>query len=210
MSALFLVTAFLKWEAAYATLPEDISKQVAVLLQLFGTGWLPILVMLLLGITLFAVGLGPDRLEAWVRWVSQHRTTRPKFDEGQEAQPQILRTLNDEALKQRCRKLSEELFEFYRQEQKDLNKRLRWTALARESSDRIQIRREATALQNKETMDKYREQLGSDVLALVNDLAKGDWVTPEDRKRLKNLTEPQDIQYIAQCLRAICGKSSRV
>ena len=205
---MFLVTAFLKWEAAYATLPEDISKQVAVLLQLFGTGWLPIVAMLLLGITLFAVGLGPDRLEAWVRWVSKHRATRPKSDDGQEAQPQILRTLNDEALKQRCRELSDKLFEFYRQEQEDLKNRLRYTVLTRKLSDGSQIRREATASHDKQTMDKYGEQFGSDVLALSNDLARGNWISLEDQKKLRNPKKPQDIQYIAQCLRAICGKSS--
>jgi hypothetical protein len=114
----------------------------------------------------------------------------------------------DEGIKQRCRELSAKLFKFYRQEQEDLKKRLRYTVLTRELADGIQIRREATARHDKETMDKYGEQLGSDVLVLVNDLAKGDWITPEDQKRLKNPTEPQDIQYIAQCLRATCGKSS--
>lgn len=78
-----MILAFLKWEAAYATLPEDIFGQVAAFLQLFGTGWFPIVVMLLLGIVLFVVGLGPDRLEAWTNWVSRQRAGRRESDEEQ-------------------------------------------------------------------------------------------------------------------------------
>lgn len=120
----------------------------------------------------------------------------------------VIKALDDEDLRQRCRKLSVELFEFYRQEQEDLKRRLRYTVLTRKLSDGSQIRREATDRHDKQTMDKYGEQFGSDVLALSNDLARGDWISLEDQKKLRNPTKPQDIQYIAQCLRAICGKSS--
>lgn len=125
-----------------------------------------------------------------------------------EPQTPVIKALDDEDLRQRCRKLSVELFEFYRQEQEDLKRRLRYTVLTRKLSDGSQIRREATDRHDKQTMDKYGEQFGSDVLALSNDLARGDWISLEDQKKLRNPTKPQDIQYIAQCLRAICGKSS--
>jgi len=109
----------------------------------------------------------------------------------------------NENLRQRCRELSVELFEFYRREQKDLNKRLRWTNLA-EEPDRSQIRRGHTTDHNIQTMDRYGEQLGSDVFALSRDLAQGGWITPQDRDRFENPEKPKDIQDIALRLRAIC------
>lgn len=99
------------------------------------------------------------------RGAFDRRTNRPEPNEGRETEPQVPRTLNYEDLKQRSRELSNKLFEFYRREQEDLDKRLRSTVLAAEY-DRSQIRREATARHNRKTMDRYGEQLGSDVLAL--------------------------------------------
>ena len=62
--------AFLKWETAYASIPGDVSWQITSLLNLLGSGWLPVVGLFLFSLLLFGLWLGPDRLEAWIRWTS--------------------------------------------------------------------------------------------------------------------------------------------
>jgi hypothetical protein len=201
-----MILALLKWEAAYATLPADILGQVSALSQLFGTGWFPIVAMLLLGIALFVVGLGPDRLEAWAGWLSRHRTNGTRPDREREAETQRPVAPVSEDLRQRCCELASEIRKFYNRQQEDLDKRLQssYAAVFLEEPHRTHWRAEQTERHEKWMVDRYSELFGGAVSDLCDNLEPHEWCSPEERKRFENPTGAQDIRYTAQRLEVIC------
>ena len=123
-------------------------------------------------------------------------------------QPAGRQTINED-LRQRCCKLSTEIFEFYKRQRENLIERLQSDYVSSLYNDpaREQKRAELIELHNTWMVDRYGEQFGGRVLKLSDDLANHNCITPEDRKRFENPTKPQDIQYIAQRLGAICNRS---
>ncbi len=62
---LFLIVMFLKWETTWTAIPGDAANQVDLLVRLGGAGWLPVLTTGLIGVVLFAVAIGSNKLGAW-------------------------------------------------------------------------------------------------------------------------------------------------
>jgi len=56
-------------------------------------------------------------------------------------------------------------------------------------------------------MEEYRKQFARKVLRLSDELAQYGHITPEIQKRLETPKEPQDVDYIAHRLEAICDSS---
>lgn len=118
----------------------------------------------------------------------------------------------DGDLRERCCKLSAEIFEFYRRERENAKQTLRsdWgMVFLEEPHHRNQRRSEITERHENEMVDRYSEQLGGKVSGLCDDLEPHGWCSPEDRNRFENPTGAQDIRYTAQRLDAICDWSSK-
>lgn len=116
---------------------------------------------------------------------------------------------DDEGLKQRCCKLSAEMFDFYKRQRENLDNALEsgyGTHLLKEP-ERSRWRSEETERHEKGMVDKYCEQFGGAASALCDDLEPRGWCTAEERSRFENPTGPQDIRYTAQQLNAICRRS---
>jgi len=118
----------------------------------------------------------------------------------------------DEELKRRCCELSPEIFEFYRYQRQNMEDQLQSESMGRLYNDpaREQKRAELIEGHNRWIVDQYCEKFGGRTLKLSDDLAKHNCITPEDREKFKNPKKPEDIQYIAQRLDAICGRSGEV
>jgi hypothetical protein len=139
-----------------------------------------------------------------------YRAVASRWPEIREREVQaVTSTPIGENLRQRCCKLSTELFEFYRHQQEHRDRAMQSDYMISRLNDPAGGREytEESARQNRGIMDKYREQLGHKVLALTRDLVQGKHITPRDQDRFENPEKPQDIQYIAQRLAALCGRS---
>jgi peptide methionine sulfoxide reductase MsrB len=203
------VLAFLAGETTYAGIPENISKQVAVV-QAMGGEWLLRYVELpLLGFVLLMLAIGPARVRKSVReGIEWYRDS--EVGHGPEAQGSRLPT--DEDLRERCCNLSAEIFDFHRGQQEDLDKRLKSDhryVFLHEEPYRSQWRAEETERHEKGTVDRYSEQFGGKVSDLCDDLEPYGWCSFEERKRFESPTGTQDIRYTAQRLEVICRKSNK-
>ena len=163
----------------------------------------------LTGVLLIVLAIGLDNIEQSVKTAYGWRQGLRQARERHEPETQELRTFNDEGLRQRCRELYAEIFRFSERQRENKEDSLQSDYML-ELLDKPagnKIRSEHAVAHDRFMVGQYRKQFGGDVLALANDLAKHNCITTEDQDRLKNPTNPQDIEYIAQLLDAICRGS---
>ncbi len=145
-------------------------------------------------------------------WLKRIRPWPPFLLENPQVEREVQTSVSppaNEALRQRCCKLSAELFEFYKRQREDIEVRLQSNYMTSLFNDPVgdQRRSEVVAYYNRGIMDLYSKQFGDKVLTLSDDLAQHNCITSEIRDRFESPTEPQDIRYIAQRLAAICERS---
>jgi hypothetical protein len=143
------------------------------------------------------------------RWFTYKEAQQDRMT-NDEPEAQELRILSEEDLRQRCLKLSAELFEFYRRQRENLDEQLQSDYMSRLYNDLAREQKRTELIERHSTwmVDRYGEQFGSRVLKLSDDLAKHNCITSADRNRFKKPATPQDIQYIAQRLDSICRRSA--
>jgi hypothetical protein len=122
-----MVYAFLVWETTIAAIPGSLVEQYA-LLKSVPRGWWPIVAYTALSIVLFAVALGPDRLQAWWTWGRNSLSTGHAditITNAPQSSPQTTQSTGanqlaqqaqgetyEEYLRRLCRELAQELYRF--------------------------------------------------------------------------------------------------
>ena len=131
---------------------------------------------------------------------------KERNDLREEAQQQIAPPNED--LRQRSCELSAELFAFYERWWEGKDRALQpgeavasvYYEVGGDSERSLEAARHDSWL-----MKEYRKQFGSKVMRLSDELAQQRCITPETRNKFENPEKPQDIEYIAQRLDALCN-----
>lgn len=172
-------------------IPTFIAGQVQFFQSLGGETLIRVMAVLLASI-LGLVAIGPERIEASAKWASAHWPGRS----------------GDEKLRQRCRHLSEEIYEYVADRRRGDPAFRNWldrpSTRTEEEAKRQWIReREDQDRYATETMVRYAQKYEAESLALFDAAARRGWVDPEERWRFECPTNPTGIQLVAQRLGAI-------
>ena len=197
-----------KWAIAallfYIGITEDIPAFVAdkwPLLQALGGANLVRAVAVLAFVVVAVLAIGPTRIEEWRRWISAHLGSKRHKEE----------------LKRRCRDLSQDIFEFWGDRQRDNPNTRLWQEHIRASQ------RDPTPEGNRkawddyivesrryqdETLSRFNQRFGAKVQRLVSDLEERDLITHRDRAHIQFLMHSDSgIPDIAKHLGAIGHKN---
>lgn len=144
------------------------------------------------------------------RWPTPREQQEGHAEQQNELEAQEQLAPVNEDLRKRCCELSAELFEFYGRWRDNKDEVLQSGGLIARVQYEIDgdpDRLLEAARQDSWLMKEYSEQFASKVLKLSDELAQHRCITPETRKSMESPEKPQDVQYIAQRLAAICNRS---